>query len=108
MNCPQCGTVNSADSRFCGRCGATLPAGSPPVKIPLVGALNWGRITEPAGGLVSILTSVLGAVGLGMAAEFLVKFVVARVAPCACGCLLLAGLLVCIMAAGWLQAVQFK
>jgi hypothetical protein len=100
--------VNSADSRFCGRCGASLPPASPPVTIPLAGVLNRESITESAGGLVSVLASVLGAVGLGMVAEFLVKFVAARVAPCACGCLILAGLLICIMAAGWLQAVQFK
>jgi hypothetical protein len=108
MNCPQCGTVNSADSRFCGRCGGALPASSPQVTMPLVGVLSRERITESAGGLLSVLTSVLGAVGLGMVAEFLVKFVAARVAPCACGCLILAGLLICIVAAGLIQAVPFR
>lgn len=112
MNCPQCGALNSDDSRFCGRCGAGLPAGAPPVTIPLMGAISRESVTATTGslvnGLVSVLTSVLGAVGLGMAAEFLVKLVAARVAPCACGCLLLGGLLVCVVAAGMFQAVQFK
>jgi hypothetical protein len=76
--------------------------------MPLVGVLSRERITESAGGLLSVLTSVLGAVGLGMVAEFLVKFVAARVAPCACGCLILAGLLICIVAAGLIQAVPFR
>jgi hypothetical protein len=100
--------VNSADSRFCGRCGASLPPASPPVRVPLAGILSRESITESARGLVSVLTSVLGAVGLGMVAEFLVKFVAARVAPCACGCLILAGLLICIVAAGLIQAVPFR
>jgi hypothetical protein len=45
--------------------------------MPLVGVLSRERITESAGGLLSVLTSVLGAVGLGMVAEFLVKSVAA-------------------------------
>jgi hypothetical protein len=76
--------------------------------MPLVGVLSRERITESAGGLLSVLTSVLGAVGLGMVAEFLVKSVAARVAPCACGCVILAGLAACVITAGLIQAVQFK
>lgn len=108
MNCPQCGTLNSDDSRFCGRCGAALPAGSPPVTLPVVGSLSAESVTKTAGGLVGVLAAVLGAVGLGMAADYLVNRVAARAVSCACGCLLLGGLLVCVVAAGMFQAVQFR
>ena len=108
MNCPQCGTLNSDDSRFCGRCGAALPADSPPVTLPFVGAVSAGSVAKSAGGMVGVLAAVLGAVGLGMAADYLLNRVAARAVSCACGCLLLGGLLVCVVAAGMFQAVQFR
>ncbi len=108
MNCLQCGTANPEGSRFCGRCGAALPARSRPVALPLVGGMNRESVGEAAGALVGVLASILSAVGLGMAADFLVKYVAARVGGCACGCLILLGLLVCVMAAWIFQAVQYR
>ncbi len=108
MNCPQCGTVNSDDSRFCGRCGAAFPVVSSTTILPVVGPVDTENLSKSAGGLVGILAAVLGAVGLGMAADYLVNRVASRVVSCACGCLILAGVLVCLMAAGALQAVQYK
>lgn len=108
MNCPQCGTLNSSDSRFCGRCGAALPPAEPPLTLPVVGAIDGEGVAKSAGGLVGVLEAVLGALGLGMAADYLVNRVAGRVVSCACGCLILAGLLVCVLAAGLLQTVQIK
>ena len=116
MSCSQCGAANPEGSRFCGRCGSALQADPAPTVLPGVGPVDVASLRQSAGGLlsglVSVLTSVLGAVGLGMATDVLVKFVAARIAPFACGCLLLAALLaellVCAITAGLLQVIQFK
>jgi hypothetical protein len=108
MNCPQCGGLNSNDSRFCGRCGAGLAVSAPPVSLPLASLVNGESVTGSAGGLAGAVAAVLGAVGLGMAADYLVNRVAGRAIGCACGCLLLVGLLACMAAAGLIQAVQFR
>ena len=47
--------------------------------LPVMGAIDAESVAESAGGLVGVLAAVLGAVGLGMAADYLVNRVAARV-----------------------------
>lgn len=105
MNCPSCGDPNTDDSRFCGKCGAPLPAlGSGPKQEPAgfagIPQSTIDTTARSAGGFVGLLAALLGAVGLGMAADYLVNRVAARAISCACGCLVLVGLLACILIFG--------
>lgn len=104
MNCPSCGDPNTDDSRFCGRCGAPIPKQEAPgfAGIP---QSTIDSTAKSAGGFVGVLAALLGAVGLGMAADYIVNRVAGRAISCACSCLVLVGLLVCILVIGLGQSL---
>lgn len=52
---------------------------------------------------MGLLAAVLGAVGLGVVADYLVRRVSARLTSCACGCLFVIGFLLCVLIAGLAQ-----
>lgn len=99
MNCPQCGAPNTEDSHFCGRCGAAIPKQDSPT-VAGIPRSTIESTAQSAGGFVGVLAALLGAVGLGMAADYVVNRVAGRVVSCACGCLVLLGLLICVVVFG--------
>jgi len=104
VNCPNCGAANPEGSRFCGRCGNSLE--TPPPAFPVSGLT--GETVRQAGSVAAVVAAALAAVGLGKAADYVRNRLAPLVLNCGCTCLVVAGIILCMLVFGLGQSFYGK